>query len=350
MIPSHTRVVACTGGAATRIEQRTLRPPAKGEIVLALSAVGLCGTDLFKLDTASAAPGTVLGHELVGVVAATGEQVEAFSIGERVAVPHHVPCGQCAKCRRGADTLCEQFRVNLMEPGGFADYVIIQSRAVGCAARRIPSHLSNDVAVWMEPAACVLRSIDRAELPPQGLAVVLGAGSMGLLHLLVLRACSAQRPVVVVDHDRARLRIASQLGARHAFEPAELSAGVTALTDGLGADAVFDTVGGAEVLKTALTVSREGGTVVLFAHAKNGEQAAFELNELFKYERRIIGTYSGTPKEQARVFELMVNGRLDPSPLITHRLDLSQFQQGCDLVRARKAIKVVFENQQGGGA
>ncbi|NIR61170.1 MAG: alcohol dehydrogenase catalytic domain-containing protein, partial [Gammaproteobacteria bacterium] len=95
------------------------------------------GTDLFKLDTGAAAPGTVLGHELVGEVAALGDGVSGFRDGDRVAVPHHVACGNCALCRRGATTMCETFKENLLTPGGFAEHVTVQARATACAARAL---------------------------------------------------------------------------------------------------------------------------------------------------------------------------------------------------------------------
>ncbi len=341
--PRSTRVVACLGGDATRIEQRTLPLPGPGELLLGVRAVGLCGTDLFKLDSGTARPGTVLGHELVGVVEARGAGVTAFDLGARIAVPHHVPCGRCAKCRRGSETLCETFRENLLEPGGFADFVLVRPRAVRRAARRVPDWMSDDTAVWMEPAACALRAIRHAALPGDGTAVVQGAGSMGLLHLLVLAAEFPGVGVIVVDPVAARRELAVRLGAVAAAVPGHDAArSVDRVSGGLGADAVFDTVGGAAALDSALALTREGGSVVLFAHAGDGERAGFDINGLFKHERRVLGSYSGGPAEQARVFELMCGGALDPAPLVSHHLPLDRFDDGVRLARTRVALKVVF--------
>ena len=95
-------------------------------------------------------------------------------------------------------------------------------------------------------------------------------------------------------------------------------------------------------MRAALDLSREGGAVVLFAHAAQDERADFDLNALFKYERRVLGSYSAGPEQQARVFELMCEGKLDPSPLVTHHLPLTQFAHGVHLARTRAAMKVVF--------
>ena len=274
---------------------------------------GFCGTDLFKLKNGTAVAGSVLGHEIVGTVMAVGAGVDGFAPGDRVVVPHHVPCGTCVCCTRGAETMCVTFRENLMEPGGFADTVLIRARATMQAAFKVPDHVGDAAAVFMEPAACVLRGIRRSGLNAAGTAVVLGAGSMGLLHLLVLRAALPGVRVIMCDPATGRLEVARTLGADDATIPGDgLGAAVGALTDGDGADAVFDTVGGATTLASGIALTRPGGSVVLFAHAPPGVQAGFDINELFKSERRVIGTYSGALAEQSEIFELLVAGTLGP--------------------------------------
>jgi len=344
-------VVACLGGDKTVLECRSAPAPAAGEIVLRLRVVGLCGTDLFKLTTGSQAQGTVLGHEVVGDIIALGSGVTKFSLGDRIAVPHHVPCGDCVYCLRGNETMCETFRENLMVPGGFSDTILIQSRAVEMAARVLPEGISDDAAVFMEPAACVLRGVHRSGITNDGTAVVQGAGSMGLLHLLVLKAALPGVKVVMIDPVAERRALALKLGASKAAAPGdEAQDAVSAVSggdgsgsgSGNGADAVFDTVGGNGPLNAALALTRHGGTVVLFAHAPEGQNASLDLNELFKFERRIIGTYSGALKEQADIFQLIVDGALDPTPLATHKMPLDDFEHGVSLSRNQQALKVLF--------
>lgn len=342
-VPSTHRVVACRGGDATVFEERPLAPPRRGELLLKVRVVGLCGTDLFKLDNGAAVPGTVLGHELVGEVAARGAGVEGFRDGDRVAVPHHVACGTCVLCRRGAGTMCDAFKENLLVPGGFADHVLVRARATTRAARRLPDSLDDEVAVFMEPAACVLRGVLASGLPPDGVAIVQGGGGMGLLHLLVLAALHPALGILVIDPLEERRRLAAALGARATASPGEEAhAAAMAMTDGRGADTVFDTVGGAALLDSALALTRAGGGVVLFAHAGAGERAGFELNSLFKHERRVMGSYSGGLDEQSRIFALMVEGKLDPSPLVSHRLPLAEFATGVAIARRREALKILF--------
>jgi L-iditol 2-dehydrogenase len=340
------RVIACTGAGRTRYEERPGPRPWPGEIVLALEASGLCGTDLFKLRYDTAPPGTVLGHEIVGRIVALGEGVATFSLGDRVAVPHHVACGTCALCRRQSPTLCAAFKENLLDPGGFSDLVRVGARAVSRAARRLPAGMPAERAVFLEPTACVVRGIARAELPPAGsgaAALVLGGGSMGLLHLLVLRALDPAMAILLVDPLGERRELAETLGASAVLEPRQdVATRMRALSGGLGADAVFDCVGGANTLASGLRALRPGGTFVLFAHAAAGEAADFEINTIFHHERRLLGTYSGALAEQDRAWELLVSGRLDPTPLVTHRLPLAAFDEAVELCRSQQALKILF--------
>jgi L-iditol 2-dehydrogenase len=342
-----TTVAACAAEGAVRIETRPRPAPGPGEMLLRLRCAGLCGTDLFKLRYGTAPDGAVLGHEIVGTVAILGEGVAGFAPGDRVAVPHHAACGECALCRRGGEPLCPAFRESLLVPGGFSEWVLVRERAVRQAAFGLPPHVSDEAGVFLEPAACVLRGVRHARLaetaPPPGCAAVLGAGSMGLLHLLVLKAVHPDLRVAVSDPLEERLDLARRLGADAATVPGDAIRRAGAdLSDGLGADAVFDTVGGAGPLEAALALSRPGGAVVLFAHAEAGENAGFDLNAFFKSERRLLGTYSSSLADQREVFRLLSLRRLDPSPLVTHRLPLSRFAEAVSLARERRALKVLL--------
>jgi L-iditol 2-dehydrogenase len=342
--------VAVAAAGAVRLESRPRQEPGPEELLLRLRCAGLCGTDLFKLRHDLAPPGSVLGHEVVGTVAALGAGVVGFAAGDRVVVPHHVACGECAFCSRGNEPLCPAFRENLLIPGGFSEWVLVRARAVREAAFGLPPQLPDEAAVFLEPAACVLRGVRHARLAetalagsPPGCVAVLGAGSMGLLHLLVLKAIHPTLQVAVCDPAEERRDLARSLGAAIAAPPgASFLEAIGELTQGLGADAVFDTVGGAGVLSDALAASRPGGAVVLFAHADDGERSAFDLNAFFKGERRLLATYSSSLADQREIYRLLATRRLDPSALVSHRLPLSRFAEAVTLARERRALKVLL--------
>ncbi len=354
-------VAAAAPGGRLRLESRPRPVPGWGELLLRLSCCGLCGTDLWKLDRGTAPAGAVLGHEVVGVVEEVGPGAVGFSPGDRVAVPHHVACGECALCRRGAETLCPRFRDNLLLPGGWSDRLLVGERAVRLAAFGLPASLPDEAAVFLEPAACVLRGVRRSGIgealgaglagpagQPAPVAGVIGAGSMGLLHLLVLKALWPHLPVAVSDPLPDRRAAAARLGADAAVSPDDAGEAVAALSGGaggIGADAVFDTAGGSAALAAALALGRPGGTAVLFAHdhAREAEDSGrLDLNAFFRAERRLVATYSSGLAEQRDVYRLLTTGRLDPSPLVTHRLPLSRCEEAVELARSRRALKVLL--------
>src|SRR6185295_15293525 len=249
------RIAVCAAGGV-RVEDAPRPQPGPGEMVLRLRWAGLCGTDLWKLDQGTAPEGMVLGHEIVGTVAALGPGVRGFRPGDRVAVPHHVACGRCAFCRRGSEPSCPDFARNQLTPGGFSEWIGVGRPAVERAAFGLPPNVSDEAAVFLEPAACVRRGLRQAgiaELAADSGArkciLVLGAGAMGLLHLLVLRALHPGLRIVLSDPLEERRDRALRLGADGAAPPGAATAeAVAEASAGRGADAAFDTVGGAALL------------------------------------------------------------------------------------------------------
>ncbi|HYH44246.1 MAG TPA: zinc-binding dehydrogenase, partial [Thermoanaerobaculia bacterium] len=148
--------------------------------------------------------------------------------------------------------------------------------------------------------------------------------------------------VAVSDPLEERLDVALGLGAQAAVPPGYAREAVDALSEGFGADVVFDTAGGPAALASALGLVRPGGTVVLFAHAGEGERAGFDLNPFFKSEGKLIATYSSSLAEQREVHRLMVTRRLDPSPLVTHRLPFSRFEEAVELANELRALKILL--------
>src|SRR5574337_998923 len=182
-----------------------------GELLLAMRACGLCGSDLLKIfGEKPLKPPVPLGHELVGVVKAVGEGVQRFVVGDRVAVAHHVPCGRCRYCRHGNESMCAQFKTTNIDPGGFAEFVRIPALQTAQTAFLLPETLAYEAGIFMEPLACALRAIKRSGVPAGDQIVVVGAGCMGLLVAQAV-AVSGARPVCV-DIRQERLELARSLG------------------------------------------------------------------------------------------------------------------------------------------
>jgi L-iditol 2-dehydrogenase len=261
-------------------------PQGDGRAVRVL-ACGLCGSDVEKLRPASA--GLVLGHE----VAAESED------GQRVALVHHRPCGVCERCRAGHETTCESFREATIVPGGFAERVL----ADGSVA--VPDGLSDAVATYVEPLACVLRAAERV---PRGRVLVVGCGFVGRLFVAVLRRRGDQ----VFALDRRPERLAAP-------EP-----------DGPVDAAVLCAPGGADRAARTLV---PGGTLLAFAPA-----GQLDLDTVYRRELHVLGSRSATPRTMADATALLPE--LDvPAPTV---LPLARFAEGLGLYRSGRALKVVF--------
>ena len=187
------------GSPALRELPSPTAPP--GGVLVRVRACGLCGSDVEKLRPGGAAAGSVLGHEIAGVVVDG-----ALPAGLRVALAHHVPCGACASCEAGHEPLCAAFVASALEPGGFCELTAASAGHVAHAALPLPDHVSDLAGSFVEPLACVLRGIEGLS----GDALVAGAGSIGLLAAQALRARGAH--VRVLEPEPGRARRAAALG------------------------------------------------------------------------------------------------------------------------------------------
>src|SRR5438093_422514 len=136
------------------------------EVLLRLLGCGLCGSDIAKIVDPSTPVPLVLGHEVVGEIVALGPDVTDCAIGDRVVAAHHVPCGDCHYCRRGSESMCRAFKASNLDPGGFAEYVRVPAPNVRHALFRVPRHVTDEAASFVEPLACCLRSVRRARVAP----------------------------------------------------------------------------------------------------------------------------------------------------------------------------------------
>jgi L-iditol 2-dehydrogenase len=308
-----------------------------GELLLRVRGCGLCGSDIAKVVDGVARPPAVLGHEVVGEVVEVGEGARGFARGDRVVVAHHVPCGACHYCRRGSESMCRAFKASHLDPGGFAEFVRVPPANVRQATFRVPDHLSDEEASFVEPLACCLRAVDRARVEPGDTAVVVGLGSIGCLLVQLLRRAGAR--VAGADPLAARAALARALGAEAAGDPAGVAEAVAALSNGRGADHVIVTGGGVDVLPWATQVARDGGALHYFAGGA-GAALPLPLATLYHRELTVTATYSASPATLGRAFWLIAAGKVEVDRLVSHRLPLERLAEGIGLMRRREALKV----------
>jgi L-iditol 2-dehydrogenase len=231
------------------------------------------------------------GHEFCGVDVATGR---------RVIAANSAPCGECAPCRRGEETLCENLKPFLN--GAYAEYLLVPERIAARNLLPVPPRLAPEVAAMTEPLACCLRGVERAELEPGRTAAVLGPGPIGLM--LCAAAKDAGAHVVAVGGRAERRELAREFGA----EPG----------DGRGADVVIEAVGTAEAWRDALELVRPGGTVVFFG----GRVVAVDTFRLHYEELTLRGAFHHTPRHVRAALAFLASGAHPWERLVTHRVGL----------------------------
>jgi L-iditol 2-dehydrogenase len=318
------RIARSVGLREVRIEDVAEPEPGPGEVVCEVLACGVCGSDVTDWYVAAKLP-AVLGHELAGVVDAIGDGVSAVGVGDRVAIHHHAPCGECRRCRRGHETMCERFRETNLDPGGFAERVRVPAELVA-ELLTLPEGLDPLAATFIEPLACVLRAQDRAGLRPGDSLLVVGAGVNGLLQIAAAHARAVE--VVWVREPRpGRLERAQAMGAEHHGN--EL------------VDVAIVCTPNPEAIASAAQSLAPGGTLCLYAPPTPGAAPPLDGTSLFLREVTVTASYSAGPGDMRAALELIADGLIDPIPLVSHRLPLDQTADALELQRRGEGLKAV---------
>jgi threonine 3-dehydrogenase len=318
--------------------------PGPGEVQLKIEAASICGTDghfhawdRWAAENIGPLP-LILGHELAGRVAEVGEGVSRVREGDLVGVESHLFCGYCAQCLSGAPHLCRDLRViGAHVNGGYAEYVVIPE------ANAIESNgLDPAVVALQEPMGNAVHAAFVEPIAGRTVAVT-GCGPIGLCAVGIAKAAGAAW-VVATDTEPYRLELARQMGADLALDgrSEDTIAAIRDATGGDGVEVVLEMSGAAAALDQALQVVTRGGRISLLGIF--GEPVAVDLSNLViekgvrvygVFGRRIYDTWQRTQ-------ELLRSGALDVAPILTHKFDLGDWEQGFDLLGSRHAGKVVL--------
>lgn len=257
-----------------------------------------------------------MGHEAAGVVMETGTQGANFKPGDRITFDSTVYCGECANCRRGEMNLCDNRQVlgvscgDYRRNGAFAEYVVVPARI----AYKLPDNLSFEEAALLEAVAVAMHAVALVEIDGESTALVIGAGTIGLLVQQALRAAGCGR-VFVADLDPTRLKLSEQLGATRALQSGpELSKQIAELTDGNGVDVVIEAVGINATIAAAIDNVRKGGSVVMVGNVT--PEVTIHLQKVVSRQLRLQGSCASCG-EYPRAIELMSKGLIQVKPLIT---------------------------------
>lgn len=317
------------------VVEEVVRPvPGAGQVLIEVRAAGVCGTELHFLDgllTPARTPIT-LGHEVAGVVAEAGPGVTTPSVGEQVAVDYQHSCRQCRQCRRGNDHLCDEplGALAFTTDGGFAEYVVVPASSTV----PVPAGLAlADAAVLCCSGTTALHATTVSGLAEGDTAVVYGTGGVGLALVQVLRAAGVQ--VVAVARNPQRLALAAEVGADLTVNPLteDVAAAVAGVTDGLGADAVFELVGTRESAGAALACLGKQGAVVYIGYSF--DRVVLDPLSLVVPEQRILTSVGSRYAELVDALQLAVAGRLTT---VTTTADLEDAPQVLEELRAGRVL------------
>jgi L-iditol 2-dehydrogenase len=286
----------------------------------------------------------VLGHEPTGTVIKVGEGISAFDQGDRVFVHHHVPCMSCHQCHRGRFTLCLNFNVTNIDPGGFAEYFRVPADNVRFDTLKLPDEVSFEEGTVIEPMACCLKGIRQTPLHPGDTVVLVGMGFMGMCYLQLLALFPAGK-IIALDFSDWRLQKASELGATHTFNPADVDVqeAVREINQGRGADAVFVTAPNLQAWESGLALCERGGQLHLGAPPDPGEVWELDPNAYYFSEVRLNTSYSAHHVDTQSILDLLSAKRIDASALITHRFGLDEVERAIALLlEADQSLKALI--------
>jgi len=314
-----------------------------GEALIRTRVSGICGSDLLDWYVAKKA-GTVLGHELSGEVAALGEGVRDFAIGDRVVPHHHAPCLACRECEAGQYVHCADWRASRLDPGGMAELVRIPAGNLSRDTLKIGEGVSFEEASFVEPLATVVKAFRRGRFAAGQSFLSVGLGTAGQLAIRLARAHGASA-AAGADRVASRLALAGGSGADGLVDVGRepLVAGAHRLSGGRGFDFVFVCPGKPEALADALGAVAPGGTLLAFTMAPPGEVWPLVFHDLYFREIAVVPSYSCGPDDTREALRLIAGRRLAVADLITHRFGIERAAEA--FARARQpegSLKVVI--------
>ena len=329
-----------------RIEEIPIPKIEAGEVLVKIKAATTCGTDLKifhrgYVEKVIKLP-TVFGHEWAGEVVEVGESTEWPKKGMRVRAGNSAPCLRCKMCQKGKYNLCENM---IWLWGAYADYIKVPPRMVLVNMQEIPKHVSYEEAAITEPLACVLHGVEEAKVKLGDTVVIIGAGPIGMLHLLTVKAVGAEK-TIIIDLVDERLDFAEKLGADETVnaEKTNVMEAVKQFTHGYGADVVIEAIGLPATWEQAFKLVRKGGTVLEFGGCPPGTEIKINAELIHYGEVTVLGTFHTTPLHFKKALNLIASRRIDVRPLITRKMKLDAIEEAFKILSTSKnEIKIAIE-------
>ena len=317
-----------------------------GEVLIKLASSGICGTDIEKVHGAYG-PGGILGHEVSGTIESLGNGVTDLRKSDRVIAHHHVPCYSCHYCQRGDHTMCGLFRKTNFDPCGLAEYFIVpEANVTRGGVVPLPPEISFEEGSMIEPTACCVRALDKAEVKPGDNVLVVGLGPTGLTQIQLLRKMGASA-IFGADILSNRLEMAQKLGANEAINSS--STGVpeyVTKSTRVGVDLAIVSTGNPKAIQPALASVRKGGKLLLFGAPAQGATINLDVGALFSRQISIVTSYSCVESDIHRVLALLTHRDIDLLSMVTDRFALRDSTKAIEYARtSQTTIKTIIVSE-----
>jgi L-iditol 2-dehydrogenase len=326
-----------------RIQEMPIPQIGEDEALLKVMASGICGSDVVEWYRVPKAP-IVLGHEATGVIDKVGGKVKSLKVGDRVFVSHHVPCNQCRYCKRGYHTTCHTLHTTNYYPGGFSQYIRVPKINIDFGIYKLPDDMSFEEGTFIEPLACVSRGQRLAELQKDDTLLIIGSGVAGILHTQLAKFKGVQN-IIVADINPYRLTLAKKFGANHALNAKDnLPNRLKEVNHGRLADQVFVCTGATSASLSAFDCVDNGGTILFFAVPDPAVKLPVPISQFWRNEITIRTSYGAAPHDLEDSLRVLATKQLSVEDMITHRLPLSEAQEGFKLMaEAGQSLKVILK-------
>lgn len=333
--------------APGQLEMREVEIPSArpGEVIVKIEVALTCGTDLktYRRGHPKFPFPFALGHEYSGVIHEVGTGVTGFEMGQPIMGVHSAPCLECRLCRRGFPNLCTSL-VHRMALGAFSEYYRVPREIVQQNLFPRPAQVSAERAAFLEPLACVVQGQAQVPLHPEDTVVVMGCGTIGLLHVMLARQRGAGQILVSGRHS-GRLQLALELGADKVIDVDrdDTRQRVFELTDGRGADLVIECVGRPQAWEEAHWLAGQGGFVLLFGGCPADTQVQFDTTHLHYDQITLKGVFHFTPADVRKAYHYLVETPLPVEKILTGRAPLKQLPRILEQLDRGQGIKYVLQ-------
>ncbi|MDO6654786.1 zinc-binding dehydrogenase [Anaerobacillus sp. 1_MG-2023] len=324
------------------IQEKEEPAVAKDLVKIEVKYAGICGSDIHTYEGHYKVRFPVtLGHEFSGEVIEVGPNVTEFNVGDRVtSETTFYICGECEYCKSGDYNLCNYRKgLGTQQDGGFANYLIAHKDSVHI----LPDSVDYRSAAMTEPLACTHHAVTKTNTINGDIVVVMGPGPIGLFTAQVAKSRGAIVLITGLTNDKVRLEKAKELGIDYVVNIQEdnIRELVNSLTDGYGADVVFECSGAVPAAKQGLDLLRKKGQYAQVGIFANPE-VQFDLEKIIQKEIRVIGSRSQNSADWEPSLELINNGSVKANSLVTHEFDITQWEEAYKVIKSGEAIKVLL--------